>query len=155
MDWPGAAAPFPGWPFGQNSSDVTRYLMRNSIRYVIFDYRYALQNDAGICQDLKGPYRFSEWLREQLWMNVLTDKQLNQLMIHYQTIYNDGNIAVIDLAQPGRISTVGNPAWTIGTDVDTVCSQITERYLTDHPKRSDMGKRSSSKASSLESSAGL
>ncbi len=138
MDWAGASAPLPGWPFRQDSSHIRKYLAQNSIRYVIFDYRYALQNDAGMCQDLTGPNRFSQWLRQQLWMNILVDDQLNQMMLRYRSIYNDGNIAVIDLTKPVPDHPIEEQIVTIDTDVDTVCSVIAYRYFAVHPMLLDV-----------------
>ncbi len=132
MDWPGASSPLPGWPFGTESLYLSQYLVRNNIHYVLFDYRYALQNDAKLCKALSGPYRYSEWVREQMWLNVLTDGQLNQLKSHYQIKYDDGGIAVIDLDHPNSIVPPKKVNWTINSNVDSVCSEISARYFANH-----------------------
>jgi hypothetical protein len=133
MDWPGAAGPSPGWPFGQDSAHVAQYLRSNSIRYVLFDYRYARESEAGICQDLEGSYRFSEWLRQQLWMNVLTINQLHYLRYDYRSIYDDGSMAVIDLNSPSGNASTETTVWGIDTKLDTVCSQVAAHYFSKHP----------------------
>ena len=40
-DSPGAAGPAPGWPLTQGPEAVAEILLRNSVRYVIYDYQYA------------------------------------------------------------------------------------------------------------------
>ena len=135
MDWPGASAPLPGWPFGRESSYIAQYLVRNHVHYVLFDYRYALQNDAKLCKVLDGPYRYSEWVREQMWLNILTDGQLNQLKSRYQTNYDDGSIVVIDLDQPNAVASSEKENWAINSNVDAVCSEIAVRYFVNHSKQ--------------------
>lgn len=132
MDWPGAAAPSPGWPFGQDSAHVSEYLRSHSIQYILFDYRYAAQSEAGICRDLEGSYRFSEWLRQQLWMNVLTINQLRHLRSSYHSIYDDGSMAVIDLYSPSNNAPVDTSVWGIHTKLDTVCAEVAARYFSVH-----------------------
>ena len=39
-DWPGAAGPPPGWPLNQGPDAVRQYLEANSVRYVVFGYKY-------------------------------------------------------------------------------------------------------------------
>ncbi len=129
MDWPGAAAPLPGWPFGKSSAALTQYLRKNSVRLVINDRGYALHLDAMACQVLKNPSRYSKWLTEQVWLNTLADNQLNDLADHYRSIYDDGEIVVIDLAEPIPGPPAKESGWTVDANVDAVCSQIAQRYM--------------------------
>ncbi len=129
MDWPGAAAPLPGWPFGKSSVVVAQYLTKHSVRFVIYDRGYALHLDAMACQVLKNRSRYSEWLTEQVWLNTLADIQLNDLGDHYHSIYDDGEIVVIDLADPIPGSPAKDSGWTVDANVDAVCSQIARRYM--------------------------
>jgi hypothetical protein len=140
MDWPGAAAPLPGWPFGKNTDELAQYLKANSIRYIIFDDSYAQQSGAGICQDLIGNYRFSQWLKQQLWMNLLAVTQLQQLQSRFHLIYDDGSIAVIDLDAPlSTMSRVKQPLWGINANLNVVCSPVAIRYFTNHPASENTG----------------
>lgn len=129
MGWAGASAPMPGWPFDADPGRLSAYLQRNGFRYVLLDSRYMLQNNAIMCQDLQMPDRFSEWLKQQLWMNILANHQLDDLMNHYQSTYSDGSMTVVDLSKPVPGSLVEPSAWGIGSSVDAVCSQVAQQYF--------------------------
>ncbi|MHB8303658.1 MAG: hypothetical protein ACYDC6_12590 [Acidobacteriaceae bacterium] len=129
MDWPGAASPRPGWPIGQNSHDLVAYLRKQSVRYVVYDYRYALWNDAGACVSLERPQLYSTELYVLFWMSVLTDHQLDQLRTAYDSIYDDGQIAVVDLTRPLPKTSPEAPLWTIDTNKDEMCPEVMARYL--------------------------
>lgn len=129
MGWAGASAPAPGWPFGADSNQLSSYLQRDGFHYVLLDSRYMLQSNAIMCQDLQMPERFSEWLKQQLWMNILANLQLDDLMNHYQSIHNDGSMTVLDLTKPAPGSPAEQPAWGIGSSVDAVCSQVAQKYF--------------------------
>lgn len=129
MDWPGAAEPNPGWPFGSGSAYLAQYLEHNSVQYVLFDYRYAHWFDAKSCQVIEMPQRYSTELYVLFWMSLLSQNQLDHLRSQYRSIYDDGNIAIIDLAD--RIPKAANeePVWTLATNKDQICSQVMTRYL--------------------------
>ncbi len=129
MDWPGAASPPPGWPFGQNSAKLSSYLQQNSVRYVVYDYRYAAWYDAGSCRSLVRPQLYSTELYVLFWMSVLTDHQFDQLRADYTSIYDDGNIAVIDLQNPRQNASAPIPDWTLDTSKEQMCSAVLARYL--------------------------
>jgi hypothetical protein len=129
MDWPGAASPPPGWPFGQNSAKLSRYLQQNSVRYVVYDYHYAAWYDAGSCRSLVRPRLYSTELYVLFWMSVLTDHQFDQLRADYTSIYDDGKIAVIDLQNPRKNASAPIPDWTLETSKEQMCSAVLARYL--------------------------
>lgn len=129
MDWPGAAAPLPGWPFGKRPGAVAQYLRDNSVDYVIHDRDYSLHSDAMACQVLEQRSHYSEWFLEQVWLNTLVDIQLNELTKHYHPIYDDGKIVVIDLANPMGGSVAKESKWPVDASVSAVCSQIAKRYM--------------------------
>lgn len=108
MDWPGAASPKPGWPYGVPSTRLASYLKDNSINYVIYDYAFASWNDAKNCQNLNTPELFSNELDELMRLSVIADGELDALKARYNSIYNDGMIAVIDLDKP--VKQAGGPA---------------------------------------------
>jgi hypothetical protein len=129
MDWPGAASPPPGWPFGQNSAKLSSYLQQNSVRYVVYDYHYAAWYDAGSCRSLVRPQLYSTELYVLFWMSVLTDHQFDQLRADYTSIYDDGKIAVIDLQNPRKNASAPIPDWTLDTSKEKMCSAVLTRYL--------------------------
>jgi hypothetical protein len=131
MDWPGAAGPPPGWPFGQNATQLARYLMQNSVRYVIYDYRYSAWYDAESCVSLEQPRLYSKELYVLFWMSVLADHQFEQLLTDYRSIYDDGTIAVIDLQNPQRDASAPTAVWTPDTSKEKMCSAVLARYLAD------------------------
>ncbi len=132
MDWPGAAAPSPGWPFGKKSATLAEYLQQNSVQYVLFDYRYAQWIDAKSCQVLEMPQRYSTELYVLFWMSLLSQNQLDHLQSRYHAIYDDGNIAIIDLDQAIPNAPHEKDLWTLATDKDQICSEVMARYLA-HP----------------------
>ena len=131
MDWPGAASPPPGWPFGKNSATLSSYLQQNSVRYVVYDYHYAAWYDAGSCRSLVRPQLYSTELYVLFWMSVLTDHQFDQLRADYTSIYDDGKIAVIDLQKPKQNTSVRIPDWTLDTSKEQMCSAVLTHYLSD------------------------
>ncbi len=131
MDWPGAASPKPGWPFGKSSAALARYLQKNSVQYVLYDYRYARWMDAKSCQVMEMPHHYSTELYVLFWMSLLSQNQLDHLRSHYHSIYDDGNIAIIDLADRIPKTVIEEPVWTLATDKDRICSEVMARYLAD------------------------
>ncbi len=138
MDWPGAAGPAPGWPFGKDSSALGQYLRQSSVRYVLYDYRYAQWTDARSCQVLENPQRYSSELYVLFWMSLLAHSQLDALQSHYQSIYDDGKIAAIDLTRPIENAPADQPTWNANTDKEAMCSAVMSRYLANPvPARSE------------------
>ncbi|MGC9293296.1 MAG: hypothetical protein ACP5EP_11350 [Acidobacteriaceae bacterium] len=135
MDWPGAASPQPGWPYGSNSVALAAYLRKNSVRYVIDGYRYTALYDAGACSALARRNLYSTELYILLWMTVLSDNQLNNFRSNFSSIYDDGKIAVIDLDAPIPNAPPEGPVWTLDSDKMQVCSIVTARYLASLPPR--------------------
>jgi len=129
MDWPGAASPPPGWPFGQNSAQLSSYLRQNSVRYFVYDYHYAAWYDAGSCRSLVRPKLYSTELYVLFWMSVLADHQFDQLRSDFISIYDDGKIAVIDLQEPRRGASAQTADWTLDTSKEQMCSTVLARYL--------------------------
>ncbi|MGB6934201.1 MAG: hypothetical protein WBD91_15600 [Acidobacteriaceae bacterium] len=129
MDWPGAASPPPGWPFGQSSAKLSSYLQQNSVRYVVYDYHYASWNDAASCVSLLRPKLYSTELYALFWMSVLSDHQLDQLRKDYRSIYDDGKVAVLDLNQPIPTASGNEPVWTTNTNKEEMCSVVLAGYL--------------------------
>jgi len=129
MDWPGAASPPPGWPFGQNAAQLSLYLRQNSVRYVLFDYHYAGWYDAGSCTSLMRPELYSTEAYQLIWMSLLADHQFDQLRAHYTSIYDDGKIAVIDLQRPLQNISSAVPEWTLHTSKEQMCTIVLARYL--------------------------
>lgn len=132
MDWPGASAPLPGWSFGKNADYLAQYLRTNSIRYVILDQTYALQREAKVCNVLGGPYRLSQWVRQQMWMEILTVNQLQQMASNFRVIYKDRDFAVIDLDAPAKASSDTEQLWGIHANLDGVCFAVANRYFSIH-----------------------
>lgn len=128
-DWPGAASPQPGWPFGPKLSQVASYLTGNSIRYLVYDYHYALWTDVEACMALEEPDRNSQELLQLWWMTVLAHNQFDHLRRSYRSIYDDGNLAVIDLLSPMPNAAGDDTVWTRETPKDEMCSAVTRRYL--------------------------
>ncbi|MHB1959519.1 MAG: hypothetical protein ACYCO5_10880 [Acidobacteriaceae bacterium] len=133
LDWPGAAGPAPGWPFGKDAAAMAQYLQRSSVRYVAYDYRYAEWFDARSCQAMERPQRYSAELYVLLWMSVLAHNQLDRLQTSYRSIYDDGKIAMIDLNQPIASAPKNEPVWTPKTNKEDMCSVVLARYLENPP----------------------
>ncbi len=128
-DWPGAAGQKPGWPFGRDSKDLVHYLEDQSIRYVVYDYQYARWVDMEGCEALEKTNLNSQELLALWQMTVVTHNQFDHLRIHYQAVYDDGNIAVIDLGRPIANTPLEGSVWTLNTDKDEMCSAVMARYL--------------------------
>lgn len=128
-DWPGAATPFPGWRFRGSSSSFSNYLLSNSIRYIVYDYNYGRWMDVEGCEAIESSDLNSEWLKEQWWLSILTHNQFDHLQARYRSIYDDGNIVVIDLGQPIANAPPDGPVWTLDTNKDEMCSEVTAQYL--------------------------
>ena len=129
MDWPGASAPPPGWPYGASANRLATFLKNNSVQYVIFDYNYAENIDVIVCDTLELPRKTSAEGRELSKLDVLTHGQMHSLLHSYRTIYDDGKIAVIDLNQITDPVAASRPNWTFQDDEDTVCRTVLQRYV--------------------------
>ena len=129
MDWPGAASPKPGWTIGSSADNLAQYFKNNSVRYVVYDYSYARWLDAEACKELENPQRNSQELLVLWNLSVISHGQMDALLSGYQSIYNNGKIAVIDLdaQKPSQIS--DGAMWNTKTNVNEVCSIVAERYL--------------------------
>ena len=119
-DWPGAAGPAPGWPLNQGPDAVRQYLA-NSVRYVVFGYKYADWTSLKACQFFPRVGNYSELDEELEVLSLVALHQFDQLRALHQTIYDDGTIAVIDLPSPATARPV-NPDWTLTTSKDGMCS---------------------------------
>lgn len=131
MDWPGAAGPAPGWPFGANASMVAQYLRRNSVRYLLYDTHYARWADARSCQVLENPRQYSSELYVLFWMSLLAHHQLDAVRARYRSVYDDGKIVAIDLNRPIKNAPVSRPMWTVSTDTEAMCSVVMAQNLAD------------------------
>lgn len=128
-DWPGGASPPPGWPFRAGQEPLSAFLRRQSIRYLIYDNAYARWVDMEACIALENTNRNSQELVSLWHLTVLAHRQFNQLQANYRSIYDDGQIAVIDLQQPLPKSASESDVWTVDTPVDTMCSEVQRQYL--------------------------
>lgn len=128
MDWPGAASPRPGWPYRSTAVELASYLRDNSIRYLIYGYKFAVWDDATNCRNLQTPRLFSVELDQLMQLSVAADGQLNELLSHYQSIYDDGRTAVIDLDRPIDLGgeSVGKENQPIA--IEAVCQIALSRY---------------------------
>jgi hypothetical protein len=132
-DWPGAAGPPPGWPLNRGPEAVAAYLQRNSVRYVIYGYRYGEWKDMKACQFFPSAAHFSEADNALQILSLLAFHQFDQLRALHRTIYDDGNIAVIDLQSPASSSHSIQPDWTLSTSEDEMCTAVLQRYLASQP----------------------
>lgn len=128
MDWPGAASPHPGWPYGSNSVALSAYLRENSVRYVIDGYGYTALYDAGECSALERRNLYATELYILRQITIVSDNQLNNLRSEFSSIYDDGKIAVIDLNAPIPNAPPKEPIWTFDTNKDQMCSTVMARY---------------------------
>ncbi len=129
MDWPGAASPAPGWPFGKSAATLAQYLQRNSVRYVVYDPSYAHWFDLKSCQVMAMRQRYSTELYVLFWMSLLSQNQLEHLRNDYNSLYDDGKIVVIDLESPRQNAPASSPEWTLDTSKEQMCSEVLARYL--------------------------
>jgi hypothetical protein len=128
-DWPGAASPTEAWPLHGTSAQAAQYLVKHSIRYLMYDYGYARWEDVQACQALAAPLRNSEELTALWWMTVIVHNQFDNLRSEYSSPYDDGNIAVIDLQTPRQDASSPSEEWTIDTSKEQMCSVVLARYL--------------------------
>jgi hypothetical protein len=133
MDWPGAASPQPGWPVDRSSNELAKYLTQNSVRYVIYDYDFAMWFDPGNCMTLEKRSLYSQLDYALNLLDIVTHKQIYDLWSSHRSIYDDGKIAVIDLAAPIPNAPPEGPVWTFDTDKDQMCSVVMARYLASLP----------------------
>jgi hypothetical protein len=132
-DWPGAAGPPPGWPLAQGPHDVTTYLGHNSVRYIIFSYRYADWISVKACHFFPSVAHFSEADEALQLLSLVALHQFDQLRALHRTVYDDGQIAVIDLQSAAASSPSLQPDWTLATSKDEMCTAVLQRYLTSQP----------------------
>ncbi len=136
-DWPGAASPSPGWPFTSNSEAVMAFLTNNSIRYIVYDYDYASWFDMRSCQSLPDQAHLSELDHALEILSFATHHQFDQLRVAHKAVYDDGKIAVIDIASQTIPIRPSEPAWYLGTSDAEMCSQIVRKYIDAHPTTTD------------------
>lgn len=136
-DWPGAAGPKPGWPFAGDSGAVASYLRRNSVRFVIYDYAYGQWVDMISCQVLTAQAHFSQLDHALELLAFVTHHQFSQLRTTYKSVYDDGRIAVIDIATPVARSSIVGDTWTLHTSETEMCSEISENYIATHASYSE------------------
>ena len=128
-DWPGAAGPPPGWPLNQGPEAVRQYLEANSVRYVVFGYKYGEWSSMKACQFFPHVGNFSELDEALEVLSLVALHQFDQLRALHQTIFDDGTIAVIDLQSPANSSQPVQPDWTLTTSKDVMCSAAMQRYF--------------------------
>lgn len=132
-DWPGAAGPPPGWPYSKDPEAVTAYLQKNAVGYIVYDYAYAEWVDMQSCQALVNQIHFSQLDHALELMMFLTHHQFSQLRATHRSLYDDGKIAVVDLASPVARASNGEDTWTLQTSESEMCSQIAQHYTAAHP----------------------
>lgn len=131
-DWPGAAGPAPGWPLTQGPEAVAKYLLRNSVRYVIYNYQYAEWSSMNSCQFFPSMAHLSVADEKLEILDLVTLHQFNQLRALHKSIYDDGKFAVIDLESPASTETTMEPNWTIHTSVAQMCGVVAPKYIAAH-----------------------
>lgn len=134
MDWPGAAGPKPGWPFGKSAGRLAEYLKKKSVRYLLYDDGYISWSDADDCKAIESPERYSTELSVLFWMAIVANHQLDGLRSRYKSIYDDGKLAVVDLYSPLPHSPTGETIWKLESNKNQICAQVTERYFARHPQ---------------------
>lgn len=132
-DWPGAAGPSPGWPYTSNPEDVARYLRASSVRYIVFDYAYADWMDMISCQSLVNQTHYSQLDHALERLTFVAHHQFSQLRTIHRSLYDDGRIAVVDLASPEEHTKNAGTSWTLYTSDTQMCSEISRRYTSTHP----------------------
>lgn len=132
-DWPGAAGPPPGWPINDGPDAVTKYLQQNSVRYIVFSYRYADWSSMKACQFFPHSGHFSELDEGLELLSLVALRQFDQLRGLHRSIYDDGGIAVIDLQSSIGSSHTILPNWTLATSRNEMCSAALQRYFLSRP----------------------
>ncbi|MHB1937921.1 MAG: hypothetical protein ACYCOR_15230 [Acidobacteriaceae bacterium] len=128
-DWPGAAGPPPGWPLMKGPEAVAAYLSRNSVRYVIFGYEYADWSSMKACQFFPHVAHFSELDEALETLSLVTLHQFEQLRAIHKTLYDNGQIVVIDLDSAASSDQSVHPNWTLATSKNEMCAVVVQRYL--------------------------
>jgi hypothetical protein len=143
-DWPGAAGPPPGWPLNQGPEAVRQYLEDNSVRYVIYGYKYADWTSMKACQFFPRTGHFSELDEELELLSLVALHQFDQLRALHRTVYDDGKIAVIDLQSSAISNHPIQPNWTLATSKNEMCTGVIQRYFpSQHSNLSESGASSS------------
>jgi hypothetical protein len=132
-DWPGAAGPPPGWPLTEGSDSVANYLVRNSVRYVIYAYKFGEWKSMKACQFFPSVSHFSEADDALQLLSLISFHQFDQLRSSHKTTYDDGQIAVIDLESAASSGPPVQPDWTLATSKDEMCAAVVRRYLSSQP----------------------
>ncbi len=96
-DFPGEVSPPPGWPFLEGAEEFAKYLRGQSIRYVAFNQSWEIPKRA------RNPVTRHprNWIDTQFILFTDTTHQLMDLKKIRKSLYDDGDICLIDLeAEP-------------------------------------------------------
>ncbi|WP_158945944.1 hypothetical protein [Granulicella sp. S190] len=98
-DYPGAASLPPGWPSHGDGEDLARYLLANHLRYLVYSYADFAGFDAGAPHVIADPTR-TQWIHSEARITLRSHQQYAELAKTRRTLYDDGQMYVLDLAQP-------------------------------------------------------
>jgi hypothetical protein len=101
IDWPGGASIPPGIPLSGNDRQLVDYLRSKAIRFIVYSYA----DEAGYPyakykERLNWKFGYFKRVRDLTFYTFLFHRKLMDLAKFFTKTYDDGQIFVLDLAQP-------------------------------------------------------
>ncbi|NYF50656.1 hypothetical protein [Tunturiibacter gelidoferens] len=100
-DYPGAASLPSGWPSRGDGNALASYLLAHNLRYLVCSYADFVPLDHEAVKVLHDPSR-TQWIHSEQAIILRSHQQYDELARTRRHLYDDGQIYVLDLAEPGR-----------------------------------------------------
>ena len=101
VDYPGGASPPPGMPFRRGPEALSSYLLKKSIRYVIYSYGDEAQFSRKEYGERLGPHNHP-WIRSEAEHTFDFQDSLSLLGSSARRTYDDGDLFLLDLSEGRR-----------------------------------------------------
>jgi hypothetical protein len=98
-DYPGAASLPPGWPSRGDGNTLAEYLLAHNLRYLVCSYADFVALDHEAVKVLHDPSR-TQWIHSEAAITLRSHQQYAELAQTRRHLYDDGQIYVLDLAEP-------------------------------------------------------
>ena len=98
-DYPGAASLPAGWPSRGDGNALASYLLAHNLRYLVCSYTDFIPLDHEAVKVLHDPSR-TQWIKSEQGILLRSHQQFAELARTRRHLYDDGQIYVLDLAEP-------------------------------------------------------
>ena len=98
-DYPGAASLPPGWPSRGDGDALADYLLAHNLRYLVCSYADFVGLDREAIHVLQDSSR-TQWIHSEAAITLRSHQQYAELAQTRRHLYDDGQIYVLDLAEP-------------------------------------------------------